>query len=179
MKRNRNVWVLLLALAAIAAVAALAALLPARRRFADEALPAETSAVTNPIQAGASPSAEAVVTETPAADATDAPEARAYLLVTVRGVTYQPIPLYEEHDYTIRQPNCENVLHVTADSVYMKSASCDNQDCVEQGTVTLENSKERALFNMILCLPNQVYLELYSAEEIADLLARQPVPTAE
>lgn len=119
------------------------------------------------------------MTETPAADATDAPEARAYLLVTVRGVTYQPIPLYEEHDYTIRQPNCENVLHVTADSVYMKSASCDNQDCVEQGTVTLENSKERALFNMILCLPNQVYLELYSAEEIADLLARQPVPTAE
>lgn len=101
------------------------------------------------------------------------PNVKAYLLVTVRGLTYQPIPLYEEHDYTIRQQDgSENIIHVTEDSVCMKSSTCENQDCVQQGTVTVDNCKERILYNMILCLPNQVYLELYSPEDLAALLAQ-------
>lgn len=121
-------------------------------------------------------SAGVTITATPSATAavsTPLPDVKAYLLVTVRGMTYQPIPLYEEHDYTIRQTDSsENVIHVTADSVCMKSSTCENQDCVQQGTVTVENYKERILYNMILCLPNQVYLELYSPEDFATLLAQ-------
>lgn len=121
-------------------------------------------------------SAGVTITETSSATAavsTPLPDVKAYLLVTVRGMTYQPIPLYEEHDYTIRQTDgSENVIHVTADSVCMKSSTCENQDCVQQGTVTVENYKERILYNMILCLPNQVYLELYSPEDFATLLAQ-------
>jgi len=47
----------------------------------------------------------------------------------------------------------------------MAESSCDNQDCIYQGTVTLENKKERVLQNMILCLPNEVILELLTEEE--------------
>ena len=67
----------------------------------------------------------------------------------------------------------ENIIHLTANSVYMDSANCDNQDCVHQGEVTLENRDERALGNMIICLPNQVYLELYSTEELLAAVAAQ------
>ena len=59
---------------------------------------------------------------------------------------------------------------MTADSICMHSSSCDNQDCVEQGVVSLENRSKRVLQNMVICLPNQVTLELYTAEEITQLL---------
>lgn len=93
--------------------------------------------------------------------------AAAYLLVSVGDVSYEPIPLLEDGDFTLYQNDqaTENVVHVTRDSVCMKSASCDNQDCVQQGTVTLDNRDLRVLQNMIVCLPNQVMLELLTAEE--------------
>ena len=53
----------------------------------------------------------------------------------------------------------------------MKSSTCDNQDCVKQGVVTLENMEERLLGNMIICLPNQVTLSLYTTEELLALLS--------
>ena len=83
------------------------------------------------------------------------------------------LPLPEEEDYVfpLRQINGEgeevvNNIHVTPTGVYMESASCENQDCVLQGEVTLENKDTRVLENMIICLPNQVFLELYSTEEL-------------
>lgn len=76
------------------------------------------------------------------------------------------VPLKEPGQFTIEQGDMVNVVEVTADSVRMYSSTCDNQDCVLQGTVTLDNRKERVLQNMILCLPHQVVLELYAAEEV-------------
>ena len=97
--------------------------------------------------------------------------ADAYLLVTVAGVLYEPVPLYEEGEYTIRRgEEYENVIHVTPDSVYMKSSTCDNQDCVDQGIVSLDNMKNRVLSNMIICLPNEVTLELYTPEGLAEVI---------
>ena len=58
----------------------------------------------------------------------------------------------------------------------MKSSPCDNQDCVKQGEVTLANKDERILSNMIICLPNQVVLELYTPEELLELLYPQQEP---
>ena len=40
---------------------------------------------------------------------------------------------------------------------------------MKQGTVTLENRDERILYNMIICLPNQVMLELYTPEEVLEM----------
>ncbi|MDL2318807.1 NusG domain II-containing protein [Eubacteriales bacterium OttesenSCG-928-A19] len=107
----------------------------------------------------------------PAADA--APdEAAAYLLVTVRGMQYEPIPLDQEADLTLRKKETgdENVIHITPESVGMASSTCDNQDCVEQGTITLQNRHTRILQNMIICLPNEVILEMVTADEVEAML---------
>ncbi len=174
--RNRNLWVILAAIVLIVAVVLIANVLPSQRyQFSQGAASVEDLSET-PIPASTLLPVESgiTVTETPAdaAEATPVPEVKAYLLLTVQGLTYQPIPLYEEHDYTIRQQDRENVIHVTPDSVCMKSSTCENQDCVQQGTVSLENYKDRILYNMVLCLPNQVYLELYTPEELMSLLAQ-------
>ena len=66
-----------------------------------------------------------------------------------------------------------NVIHVTPSGVYMESANCENQDCVLQGEVTLDNKGSRPLENMIICLPHQVVLELYSTEELLAMSAEQ------
>jgi hypothetical protein len=93
-------------------------------------------------------------------------EAMAYLVLTLGDTRYKPLPLYKEMTYRLRQPDGkENVFHVTRDSVFMESASCDNQNCIHQGTVTLDNREARVLGNMIICLPNQVVLELITPKE--------------
>lgn len=94
----------------------------------------------------------------------------AYLVINVAGEMYEPIKLEEEGRYTITRGDMVNVVAVTPDSVTMHSSTCDNQDCVLQGTVSLDNRADRVLQNMILCLPHEVVLELYTEEEIAALL---------
>ena len=98
------------------------------------------------------------------------PFAGCYLLVTVGKAVYI-LPLLREGDMTVDQGNgVSNTFHVTADSVRMVSSTCENQDCIWEGTVTAENRKTRLLGNMILCLPHQVGLELYTFEEMEALL---------
>ncbi len=113
--------------------------------------------------------------EDEAAEETAAPRpARAYVLVqTAAQAGWLPLPDREEGSYTfpIVQTTAdgtlvENHVRLTPEGVYMESATCENQDCVHQGMVTLENRESRALTNWILCLPNQVALALYTPEEI-------------
>jgi hypothetical protein len=90
----------------------------------------------------------------------------AYLVLTMGNTRYKPLPLLKETTYRLHQPDGkDNVFHVTRDSVYMDSANCDNQNCIHQGTVTLNNRDSRVLGNMIICLPNQVVLELITPKE--------------
>ncbi len=97
--------------------------------------------------------------------------AECYLLVTVGDAMYI-VPLTQEGDLTVNQGSgVSNTFHVTAHSVCMVSSTCENQDCVQEGTVTDENKETRILGNMILCLPNRVVLELYTFEEMETLLA--------
>ena len=67
----------------------------------------------------------------------------------------------------------ENVIHLTPEGVYMEDSTCENHDCVEQGEVTLDNRKDRILGNFIICLPNQVTLQLFTPDEIEAMLAGQ------
>ena len=69
-----------------------------------------------------------------------------------------------------------NLIHVTPDGFYMESSTCENQDCVDQGMVTLENRDSRILYNAVLCLPNMVSLALYTPEEILEMYASAPAP---
>ena len=137
---------------------------------------------------------EADATAAPAVESTAAPAAensgeaaaettrepaKAFLVVQVAGQMCEPIPLYEEGRYTVTRGEMTNVIEVTPDSVRMHESTCDNQDCVEQGIVSLENKDRRVLQNMIICLPNEVVLELYTPEELTALLLEMAGYTGE
>ncbi len=91
---------------------------------------------------------------------------RAYLVVEVAGQMYEPMLLEVDGKFTITRGEMVNVVAVTKDSVTMHSSTCDNQDCVLQGVVSLENRADRVLQNMILCLPHEIVLALYTEEEV-------------
>jgi len=110
----------------------------------------------------------AIVMRKPLAPVTE--DTKAYLVIEVAGEMYEPIPLEEDGRYTITRGEMVNEIAVTRDSVTMHASTCENQDCVLQGTVSLQNRADRVLQNMILCLPNEVILSLYTEEEVTALL---------
>ena len=143
--RNPNVRILLIALVVVAAVAVSGLLMTHQG-----ALP----------QTRPDP-------DTPIASANGGvPGAQAYLRIQVGNEVWEPIALADGDEYTINQPDGKtNVVHVTATGAVMHSSTCDNQSCVDQGQVTLENRDSRVLANMIICLPNEVILEVLTPEE--------------
>jgi len=156
--KKPNLTSILVILALTAAVALFALFVPQNRT-----LPQDAPAV--------------LPTQTAAADGQPAEEipVSAYLVVSVQGVLYEPLPLAGEGSFTIKQDeNTTNTIHVTPDSVWMEHSTCDNQDCVDQGTVSLENMNSRVLGNMIICLPNEVVLELHTPETLESTFGTIP-----
>ena len=179
---KRNLLVLGAVIVLIVIVAVIAA--TQKRELNPTLGPLEADATAAPVVTEA---AASVPETTAAPEATESPEsteapasteepaaakepAQAYLVVSVAGAMYEPIPLYEEGRYTVKRGDLVNTIEVTPDSIKMHASSCDNQDCVEQGVVSLENRSKRVLQNMIICLPNEVVLELYTTEELAQLM---------
>jgi hypothetical protein len=129
------------------------------------AVPAEETAAPAAEKVGSDP-AEAAV-----AQFFEEFPAEAYLLMTTGKGTYAPIPLNEENAFSVTQEDGSvNVVHVGKNSFYMESSNCENQNCVQQGEVTLDNREERILFNMIICLPHNLRLELLTPEEARETL---------
>ncbi len=101
--------------------------------------------------------------------------AKAYVMVSTATRTgWLPLPEEGEYSYSLKQvlpdgSEAENVIHLTADGVYMEDSTCEGHDCVQQGMVTLENRNDRILSNMIICLPNQVFLQLFTPEEVLEM----------
>ena len=130
------------------------------------ASPAATSSATASPAAAAEQDGETAAAQ---AEPTPAPTlypAESYLRVTTATQVFEPIPLLGDGTLRLTQgEGIENVIHVGKNSVYMESSTCDNQDCIQQGEITLENRESRILYNMIICLPNQVSLELLTPEE--------------
>ena len=114
----------------------------------------------------------------PEPSATPTP-ARAYVLVTTATQAgWLPLPEEGEISYPLKQilpdgTETQNVIHLTPEGVYMEDSTCENHDCVQQGEVTLENRDERILSNMIICLPNQVMLALYTPDEVLEMMGGQ------
>ena len=93
-----------------------------------------------------------------------------YLIVTSGNTTYQPFLLDRDDVLTItRGEDMVNRIHVTPESIWMESATCENQDCVDQGIVTADNRDSRVLDNMIICLPHQLQLYLFTADELSEM----------
>ena len=95
-----------------------------------------------------------------------AKDAKLYIRYSIDGETQAVLPLETDMDVTVDQGDgCVNVLHLSADGVVMQSSTCRNQQCVEQGKVTLANRDLRPLYNMIVCAPHHLTVELLTQEE--------------
>ena len=94
-------------------------------------------------------------------------EVKGHVVITVGGRQYgDPIPMDRDKIITIRQENGEiNKIRITPDSVDMEYSTCENQDCIGEGTITLDNYNERILGTWIICLPNQVTIEMVPADK--------------
>ena len=159
-------------------------LAPDAVEYLDETLaPAATEA---PVETEAPAATEAPV-ETEAPVATEAPveteapkqaavagpmpapqtgEVRGYVVITVGNRQYgDPIPMDRDKVITIRQSDGKiNKVHITPEKVYMEHSTCENQDCVGQGEITLDNYKTRILSTFVICLPNAVTIEMVPVE---------------
>ena len=130
--------------------------------------------------------AEPAATEAPdaieAPEATDAPQSanmvgpmmpkqtekvRGHVVITVAGRQYgDPIPMDRDKIITVKQENgAINRIHITPEYVEMESSTCENQDCIGEGEVNVNTYKDRILSTYIICLPNQVTIEMVPADE--------------
>ena len=93
-------------------------------------------------------------------------EVRGHVVITVGKRQYgDPIAMDREKVITVKQTDGKiNKVHITPEKVYMESSSCDNQDCVGQGEITLDNYKTRILSTFVICLPNEVTIEMVPVE---------------
>ncbi len=140
-------------------------------------LPA-ASAETAAAQPGTEMETEAQAAPGPAETSQPRPAPGYVLVQTDTAAGWLPLPESTEESYTypIRQLNeagelVENRLRLTPEGVCMEYATCENQDCVHQGEVTLQNKDTRVLMNFILCLPNRVSVALYTPEEVLAMYA--------
>ena len=116
-------------------------------------------------------------TEVPPTETTESPRpAKAYILLTTGSQQgFLPLPEKEDYLFPLTQTfedgtTWENVIHVTPEGFYMESSNCEGHDCIEEGEVTLENRENRILWNMVVCLPHQITLELLTPEEILSMM---------
>lgn len=99
----------------------------------------------------------------------------AYLRISVNNRMYEPIAL--DNDYSVdirREGGFHNLLSVEDGVVSMMYSTCDNQQCVHQGSVSIDNRDLRALYNQIICLPNEVLLEVLDEGEVMSFYGEQP-----
>ena len=102
----------------------------------------------------------------------------AYVLVRMPDpIGLLPLPTEGEYTRTIRQIMADgseavNVLHLTTNGFRMEDANCEGHDCISEGEVTLENREERVLWNMVICLPHQLSLELITRAEAEQMIGK-------
>ena len=133
-------------------------------------------------EATAEPDATEAPAATEAPEATDAPQSanmvgpmmpkqtekvRGHVVITVAGRQYgDPIPMDRDKIITVKQENgAINRIHITPEYVEMESSTCENQDCIGEGEVNVNTYKDRILSTYIICLPNQVTIEMVPADE--------------
>ena len=89
----------------------------------------------------------------------DAEGLRVY--VTLDGAPLIDLPFDEAHTLTVEQPGVgQNTVVLTGNAVYMESADCEGQDCVQMGEVTAENLELRVMGGFIVCLPHRLSVEV-------------------
>ncbi len=88
------------------------------------------------------------------------------IVIYIGSEVYKRVPLGKAQTVVIDQGDGKvNEIYITEDGAMMHAATCDNQDCIKQGHVSLGNYQSRVLGSWIICLPNQVSVELVAGEE--------------
>ena len=87
------------------------------------------------------------------------------VLVYVDGRLVQELFLDEDKEIVIRGKIGNNVLVIQGQEVYMKEASCENHICVQQGKISKGGQT-------IVCLPNQIVVEVSSQINEMDVVVR-------
>lgn len=127
--------------------------------------PAETEApaVTEADAATEAPAQEVVAGPMPPPKAETV---RGYVVLTVGGRQYgDPIPMDRDKIITIKQESgAINKVHITPEKAYMEYSSCENQDCVQQGEIHMDTYQTRILGTYVICLPNNVTIEMVPVE---------------
>ena len=87
-------------------------------------------------------------------------------------IGFLPLPEEGERDQVIEQVMQDgsawrNVIHMTPQGFSVTEANCEGHDCILEGEVTLENMRERMLWNMVICAPHRLTLSLYTPAEAA------------
>lgn len=87
------------------------------------------------------------------------------MLIYVDGELVQEVSLETEGEILIHGNPGDNVLEIRNGTVRMKEASCKNHICIQQGEI----SKDK---ETIICLPNQIVVEISSKHHEMDAVAR-------
>lgn len=157
-------------------------LAPDAIEYLDETPATDAPEAAQTPEATAEPAATEASAATEAPEATDAPQSanmvgpmmpkqtekvRGHVVITVAGRQYgDPIPMDRDKIITVKQENgAINRIHITPEYVEMESSTCENQDCIGEGEVNVNTYKDRILSTYIICLPNQVTIEMVPADE--------------
>lgn len=157
-------------------------LAPDAIEYLDETPAPDATDATEAPEAAQTPEATAEPVATEAPETTDAPQSanmvgpmmpkqtekvRGHVVITVAGRQYgDPIPMDRDKIITVKQENgAINRIHITPEYVEMESSTCENQDCIGEGEVNVNTYKDRILSTYIICLPNQVTIEMVPADE--------------
>lgn len=89
-----------------------------------------------------------------------------YAVIYVGSSPYQVVDLTEDQVIEVDQGNgTVNHIEVKDGAINMVDSTCPDQQCIYQGAMSMENYEERVLRNWIVCLPNQVTIELALDED--------------
>ncbi len=81
--------------------------------------------------------------------------------IYIGGEVYKTVSLDEDQVVEIDQGSgVVNHVEVKDGSIYMMDSTCSDKLCVDQGKMSLADYESRILRNWIVCLPNQITVEL-------------------
>ena len=78
----------------------------------------------------------------------------------VEGPGIGTYPLQENREIPVHTEYGYNLIVIQDGAVFVREADCGNQDCVQQGAMSLDNYTQRFLGNLILCLPHKLEIQL-------------------
>jgi hypothetical protein len=85
-----------------------------------------------------------------------------YIVIKVSKNTYKEIPLSEDDEFEIQTENGSNTVLIENNTIKITSATCTDGLCMKQGAISKVGQS-------IICLPNQVIIEI-KGEESEDFL---------